>query len=253
MKLRATLWYFVAVLIAVFAILLLYFRRKPVHMDGIWIINLDKDTERYDTIIRQCNNIRDLVHRWPATYGKTEPVKDALADGVNTILSTRKYEKDTGSEVCSRNTGAIGCWLSHKRLMRHLSELPAEDNAGHLILEDDIQITPGFMDAWEARKHTIPADWDIIHFSINRPKGIPAGEGIQRILFTADTGNWGTQAYMVRHGSLKSRILPKLRFMDSEIDVQLNNYSESLNMYFFSPSILALNLEMAKNSTINNQ
>jgi len=246
-------WYFIGILAAVFALLLLHFRIKPIHIDDIWIINLDKDTERYDTIIRQSSNIRNLIHRWAGTYGKTERVKDALADGVNTLISTRKYEKDSGSEVCSRNTGAVGCWLSHKRLLRHLAELPAEENAGHLIFEDDVQITPEFMDVWNARKHTIPADWDIVYFSINHPKGIPVGEGIQRVLFTADTGNWGMQAYMVRHGSLKSRILPKLRFMDSEIDVQLNNCSESLNMYFFSPSILNLNREMSQHSTINHQ
>ena len=250
------LWYaiVIAVIGVVFVMSLLYFRKKPIRMEDIWIINLDKDTERYDTILRQSVNIRNLIHRWPATYGKTEPVKDALADGVNTLLSTRKYEKDKdSSKVCSRNTGAIGCWLSHKRLMRHLSEQRAEDNAGHLILEDDIQITPGFMDVWETRKHTIPADWDIVYFDINHPKGLPVGEGIQRVLFTADTGNWGTQAYMVRHGALKSRILPKFRFMDSEIDLQLNNCSESLNMYFFSPSILSLNREMSQHSTIGNQ
>jgi len=197
--------------------------------------------------------IRDLIQRWPATYGKTESAQTALADGVNLLISTHKYEKEgyNPQGTCQRNPGAVGCWLSHKRLMQHLSDVPADSNVGHLIVEDDIQIKPEFLKDWEYRKHTVPADWDIVYFDINHPRGVPVGEGIQRVVFTRDTGNWGTQAYMVRHGSLKSRILPKLRFMNAEIDVQLNNCSEDLNIYFFSPSLLHLNQTMSTNSTIS--
>ena len=230
------------------------FRKQPISIDGIWVINLEKDIERFNAIRKSTEPIRHLVHRWSATYGKDEPIQSALAEGVALMVSGHKYEKGYNPQgKVHQNPGAVGCWLSHKRLLRHLSTLNVADSTGHLIVEDDIHITPDFLTEWNERRHTVPADWDIVFFDINKSQGVPVTEGVERALFTNDTGNWGTQSYLVRHGSIQSRILPALRFMNSEIDVQLNNSTDRLNIYFFKPSILRLNQTFAVNSTIDTQ
>ena len=229
-------------------------RRQPITIDDIWVINMDKDVERYNAIVASSQPIKSMIHRWPATYGKEESIANALADGISYMISSKKYEKDYDHYgKVQRNPGAVGCWLSHKRLLRHLSTLDVPGSTAHLIVEDDITLAPEFLEEWEIRRHTIPADWDIVFLDITVPKGFFIGDGIQKAVVTNDTGNWGTQAYIVRHGSLQSRILPEIRYMESEIDVQLNNHADILNIYIFSPSILRLNTEFSLTSTIAKQ
>jgi GR25 family glycosyltransferase involved in LPS biosynthesis len=212
---------------------------------------MDKDIDRYRAIVASSQPIKSMIHRWPATYGKQETVRNALADGISTLISSKKYEKDYEPDgLVQRNPGAVGCWLSHKRLLRHLSTLDVSSSTAHLVVEDDIMLTPDFLNEWETRRHSIPADWDIVFLDINALKGIPIADGLQKAIVTNDTGNWGTQAYIVRHGSLQSRILPEIRYMESEIDVQLNNHADFLNIYIFQPSLLRLNTKFSETSTI---
>jgi GR25 family glycosyltransferase involved in LPS biosynthesis len=212
---------------------------------------MDKDVDRYNAIVASSQPIKSMIHRWPATYGKEESTANALADGISYMISNKKYEKDYDPfGKVQRNPGAVGCWLSHKRLLRHLSTLDVPSSTAHLVVEDDITLTPDFLKEWNVRRHSIPSDWDIVFLDITSPKGIPIADGIQKAVVTNDTGNWGTQAYIVRHGSLQSRILPEIRYMESEIDVQLNNHADILNIYMFQPVILRLNTQFSETSTI---
>jgi GR25 family glycosyltransferase involved in LPS biosynthesis len=140
---------------------------QPVIIDDIWVINMDKDIDRYRAIVASSEPIKSMIHRWPATYGKEETVRNALADGISTIISSKKYEKDYDPDgLVLRSPGAVGCWLSHKRLLRHLSTLDVPSSTAHLVVEDDITLTPDFLKEWNVRRHTIPSDWDIVFLDI---------------------------------------------------------------------------------------
>jgi len=241
----------VIITILVIILVVVALRKEPISIDDIWVINMDKDMERYNAIVASSQPIKSMIHRWPATYGKEETIPNALADGISTMISGKKYEKEYEPDgQVRRNPGAVGCWLSHKRLLRHLSTIRVSDSTAHLVVEDDIMLTPDFLKEWDVRRHTIPADWDIVFFDINTPKGIAIADGIQKAIVTNDTGNWGTHAYIVRHGSIRSRILPQIRYMESEIDVQLNNHADILNIYIFQPPLLRLNTQFSETSTI---
>lgn len=228
-------------------------RRRP-HVKDIWIINLEKDKERLDNILTRTQHIQDIVHRWPATYGKDLTRESIYGEGVGYALTrTGNQTDDLAGKM--RNAGVVGCWLSHKRLLTHLASLDVPEYYGHLILEDDVDIPADFLkpsDAWHQVYKRIPTDWDMVYFGLTQPLGKAIGDRIlkARSAKPGDTGNWGTQAYIVRHGSLKTKILPWLRHMTDAIDEQYNAKFDDWSVYVVEPAIITLDEIMSKNSSL---
>ena len=105
--------------------------RRP-HVKDIWIINLEKDKERLENIYKRTGHIQDIVHRWPATYGKDLTREQINKEGVGYAMTRTGNQKDDLAGVL-RNAGVVGCWLSHKRLLTHLASLDVPEYYGHLV------------------------------------------------------------------------------------------------------------------------
>jgi len=227
--------------------------RRP-HVKDIWVINLDKDKERWNQITKHTSHIQDIMHRWSATYGNELRREDIHAEGVGFAMTRTGIQKDDNAGVL-RNTGVVGCWLSHKRLLQHLAALDVPDYYGHLIVEDDIEIQEDFLkpgDDWHKVYSRIPLDWDMVYLGLTQPIGVPIGERLLRArkANAGEQGNWGTHAYLVRHGSLKTKILPCLEYMTDAIDEQYNVKFDDWNVYVVEPAILKLNETMSANSSL---
>ncbi len=227
--------------------------RRP-HVWDIWVINLDKDTERWASIQADTQRIGGMVHRWPASYGKHFTQKELIREGVGFAM-TRSGDGHKEDERL-RNLGTVGCWLSHKRLLTHLASLPVEEYAGHLIVEDDVAFPPDFLelqDTWHKIFWRIPTDWDIVYLGITNPQGesvTPEGDILKLHTLPEGGGNWGTHAYLVRHGSIAAKLLPALRWMTDAIDEQYNQYFSEWNVYATVPSIIPVKAEMSEKSSL---
>jgi GR25 family glycosyltransferase involved in LPS biosynthesis len=222
---------------------------SPAHIDDIWIINLDRATDRWENMRKQTARLGDMVHRYSAMDGKTITERDSLIkEGVGKIVTVdgTKWDKII-------NKGAVGCWLSHKRLLQQLADQDRQNDYGHLILEDDVQIPEDFLsghDTWAKLSKNIPADWDMVYLGLYpEATGTPIADNIVK-LQPLGYAQWGTHAYLVKHGSIKTKILPALRFMTAAIDDQYSSLFGDLNAYCIRPSILPLNEEMSTKSTI---
>jgi GR25 family glycosyltransferase involved in LPS biosynthesis len=232
-------------ILALLVILGIYFSIKiPVSIDDIWLINLDKEIGRLEHFNKFSSFLPKPVNRWKATYGKDEDRINANNDGVHFLLSrsNNTEENKRSSKVLSK-PGEIGCWLSHKRLLRHLRTLPVSSNTGHLILEDDVVIPEDFIKQWDTIKQTIPRYWDIIYLNIGEIRGSRINEHVIRWDNTGEWGNSGTAAYIIRHGAI-DHVLEKLRFMTSPIDVQYFYMLGDLNIYIVDPQIISTNSEL---------
>ncbi len=225
--------------------------RRP-HVWDIWVVNLDKDVERWNSIQKDTLRIQGMVHRWPATYGKEMTQKQLIAEGVGFAM-TRSGDGHKEDERL-RNLGTVGCWLSHKRLLQHLARIPVAEYAGHLIVEDDVAFPPDFLelgDRWHTYFHRIPTDWDMVYFGLTNPQGEEISPGILKLKsLPLGGGNWGTHAYLVRHGSIQTKLLPALRWMSDAIDEQYNQYFSEWNVYAVVPAIIGLKEEMSQNSSL---
>jgi hypothetical protein len=243
--------WFIPVLVLILAVAYYFYKNTTPSIDDIWVLNLDKDKERFQKILDQESLLPQKVNRWKATYGKDENREDAKKDGVSRTISTRSdVELPKENLTVTHAQGEIGCWLSHKRLLQHLNTLNVSPNFGHLVLEDDVVFDKDFLRKWNKIKHTIPGDWDFIYFGIGHPRGDRINENVIRWSNTKGWSNHGAYAYMVRHRALP-HILKKIRFMSAAIDDEYFYALEDLNVYIIDPALVSADTDVE--STIGSQ
>jgi GR25 family glycosyltransferase involved in LPS biosynthesis len=150
-----------------------------------------------------------------------------------------------------RYKGAIGCFLAHRGAMRNIAEHP-DAAQGTLILEDDVQFVPDFRQKLQVLTQEVPSDWDIIYLDKVNPKAVDVSPNVQKFEKQMTShNNWGNWAYIVRHKSLKNRILPLLEHMIDPVDIQLHKFADKINIYLARPSLVGLNQKTTYNSNIN--
>jgi glycosyl transferase family 25 len=100
-------------------------------LDNIWIINLDKSTDRFERIKKNMDSLNIKFNRFSAIHGK-DVSQEYLDNDVNGICKTL---------LC--NYGTIGCAASHKKLWKQL--IDSNENE-YVILEDDALVTQKSID-----------------------------------------------------------------------------------------------------------
>lgn len=215
-------------------------------------MNLDKDKKRWKNLLKSANDANLSLERWPATYGKDIPYEKFRELGVgHAFVKPDRTDKKHERLV---NLGTIGCFISTRRLLTHLSEQSFSNSAGHLILDDDVEFPRNFLEIWEEKRQLIPADWDIVYLGIWNITGEDVAPGIKK-LRSARPGerapNVGTFAYVVRHGAIKNKILPWLRYMFDAIDEQYVHKFDEWNVYGIEPKIVIVNDELNSKSSID--
>ena len=225
---------------------------KRPHVKSIHVINLDKDVSRWNSISSVTIAIKPK--RWPATYGKDLSQDEMAQQGVGYAMtrSGKGSYSEQGKDL--RNQGVVGCFLSHKNLIKYLGDQDVPENYGHLILEDDVTIPADFLkptDEWHKHYKNIPTDWDMVYMDITAPVGTLVAPHIYKLKYSIhEKGNWGTHAYLVRHGSIKSKISPWLSHMVDTIDEQYKIKFNEWNVYAVVPGIMPLNEVLSNDSTI---
>jgi len=202
------------------------------------VINLDRDVKKLAAFQKQ--PFPFPVERWTATYGKDLNAYSLPEQGVGSVIYIKgkgAYGLDQSKDL--RNLGAIGCFLSHRALLQHCATLQVPDTAGHLILEDDVAVDDTFQRKWDERRLLIPKDWDIVYLGIHSPIGNSIGNDILKLQPTSDDGkNVGTHAYIVRHGVLRTSLLPFLENMTDAIDQMYKRKFSTLNVYGFKRALI---------------
>jgi len=218
------------------------------HIDDIWVINLDRAPDRWEHMRKSTAQFGDMVHRFSAMDGKTITDREQLRDEGVGLYFTRVAGKD--KELV--NKGVVGCWLSHKRLLQHLANMDRTNSYGHLILEDDAHVPKDFLsgkDTWSTISKHIPTDWDMVYLGMGGEiEYIPIADKIVKLV--PGKNQYGTHAYLVKHGSIKTKLLPALRFMTDAIDNQYNSLFNDLNVYCIYPNIIVPDEEVSSKSTI---
>ena len=218
------------------------------YIEDIYFINLDSDVERRAHMEQQLVHAKQTVHRWSATNGANLTTNDMANNNVGEpVYSHRKNWDGT-----MRNAGVVGCWLSHVSLFRYLANKPIPDHAAHLILEDDVTVSPAALEP--AVLENLPADWDIVYFGITKPN-IESKVSDHIVKLQSHTlygqGNFGTYGYAVRHGSLHTKILPFFTHFTNAIDVQLNQAFDRWNVYAIQPNVVSAESDHQAKSSID--
>jgi len=192
----------------------------------VWIINLDKSKERWNTMLDQVKVLDPLpVNRWSATDGRALKEQDYIDEKIPIIIRP----EFTLASKQERRKGEIGCYLSHKKLMEFLGKKKFEDDDGHLILEDDVEIDKDTLEKWVNVSSKLNKDWDIFFFGIHDPVLKDPVDGISKV-----TSIQSLHSYMIHHKSIP-KILELIKIMYDPIDEIIRWNSDKLNLYAIQP------------------
>jgi GR25 family glycosyltransferase involved in LPS biosynthesis len=166
----------------------------------IYVINLDKDTERLTQITRRLSP--NFFTRIPGVYGN-----DINPTEHSEILFTSKY-------LLPRS--AIGCALSHRKAIQTF--LDTSNKPYGLIIEDDAEpLSKYFMEETMDAIKNAPTDWNIIKLDYNPKYNVPH---YHRLFSTATT------AYIINKAGAEKFLRQPVVY---HIDVDMNFYD--LKMY----------------------
>lgn len=190
------------------------------------VINMDAHTDRRAEFMKHADAAGLTVKRWVAVDGSKITNDDLPRLGISKYIY--KYSQE------HKQPGLLGCFLSHRGLLRHLESVRCSSNDAHLIFEDDAYIPPDFLTQWRAVCTDLPDDWDIVQLGVTFPNLRCARGRIHTHL--NDRGNVGGFAYAVRHSALR-KINSYTTHMYDPMDVMLRNKWREWKMYIVWPQV----------------
>lgn len=196
----------------------------------VWIINLDKSKERWKNMLDELTSLDPLpVNRWSATDGRAMKEQDYIDEKIPIIIRPQFALEDKQE----RRKGEIGCYLSHKKLLENLGKQTVDDDAGRLILEDDVEIKEDTLHKWKKIASNLDKEWDIFFFGIHDPVLGDVKDGIAKVKSIQSL-----HAYMVRQKSIP-KILELIKIMYDPIDEIIRWNSDKLNLYAIQPFVIS--------------
>ncbi|MEJ6403921.1 glycosyltransferase family 25 protein [Yoonia sp. 2307UL14-13] len=178
---------------------------------GVWLINLDRDTDRLAAMDRQLAKMGMAYTRFPAIYGKD--CAAALAENVDADA----YARNMGSPILP---GKMGCYASHLAVWDKFLK-SSHDIA--LILEDDVVFHDDFLESvGVALAHA--DDWDLIRFNCIRAKLPIVQKTCGDYRLNAYLGPFTGNATYLIHRHTAERLTPHLWPQTRAFDHELNRF-----------------------------
>lgn len=198
-------------------------------INNIWIINLDKSTDRMEKIKKNFDSLGVKYNRFSAVYGKNVS-KDYLDNNVSFICKKL---------LC--NYGTIGCAASHKTLWKQLIN---SDREYYIVFEDDIEINKTTIDIINKLEPFIKKfDIDYLNLSC-----VNYGCSIKKTEFTVDEFEFGKPYFPLQTGSYiitkkgAIKLLNNISKTNYHVDFEILfvKFFEDFNYYTSVPPIVRL-------------
>ena len=183
-------------------------------LDAMFLLNLERRPERRKYADEQFKSIGLTgVKHWPAV--------DATALGLRSIV------KDI-------TPGMIGCYRSHRDIMKHCLD---NNINSYIVFEDDPVFIGGFNHFIALAIENIPPDWEFIYWGCHEHKN---GQPLKFIneYWAIPCSVWGTQCFMIRNRQTIQKIYDGLEQMIMQIDCQLSQMvlrDKKINHYAVQP------------------
>lgn len=214
------------------------------YFNQVFVINLDKDKERLESVRKEFEKINTRFERHPGA--------------IPTEMDRRLYASRICQQTCSQSM--IGIYMAHRQIWDYIvsEELPSA-----IIFEDDVRFTPNIADILPRAIQELPKDWDILYLgcvTCHKPSfaySIVNGRGwrgfqehSEHLVIPPIT--IGAHAYALSLNGAKKlqALLPKVNnHVDNMISMQLDH----LNYYAVTPIVAYQdNEQLTKSNNINN-
>jgi len=207
----------------------------------IYVINLDRDTERMASIHANLVRIGLSYERLPAVMGKDVPDWEKLVD-----LSAYAWR----NRLDMPRAGEVGCTLSHLKAMETFLKT---DAPWCVILEDDVEVLPACAEV--LRSLAEKDDWDLVKL-FNFHSGLPVKKralGSAHHLVVHLTRTTSSAAYVVNRRAAET-LLKSMRPISEQVDHALDRpWETGLRTRGIRPMPVALALVAHTTSTIDYQ
>lgn len=175
----------------------------------IYVINLDRDTERMDSIRANLDRMGLKFERLPAVMGKDVPEWEKLVD-----MSAYAWR----NRLDMPRAGEVGCTLSHLKAMETFLRT---DAPWCVILEDDVEVLPACGEV--LRTLGEKDDWDLVKL-FNFHSGLPVKKralaGGHRLVVHL-TRTTSSAAYVVNRRAAET-LLKSMRPISEQVDHALD-------------------------------
>ena len=127
----------------------------------------------------------------------------------------------------------------------------SKSNKNTLILEDDIILQKQFWKKINTYTSQIPNNWDIIFIGGVRIYGSNLSKNIIKAKTTDNNGwnNCGLYSYILNPKSAK-KLLHMVNPINNYLDIQMNRYYNTLNVYYVIPPIVKHNFKIPSTRNI---
>mgnify|MGYP000058668407 CR=1 FL=1 len=183
-----------------------------------FVINMDKDVERYNKIASYYHNsdLSELpLERYSAVVGKNVEPTDWLTDDA---INDFKQVLNNGYRThhYQLTYGGIGCFLSHYNLAKQL--LSEKNVDAYIVFEDDTAIPRNLLSHIETQMSELPEDWDYLMFYTIRANGDPITNKLNKL-----KSFWGLNGYIInKKGARKLVEETNANKIDGQIDSYLS-------------------------------
>ena len=195
-----------------------------------FVINMDKDVERYNKIASYYHNsdLSELpLERYSAVVGKNVEPSDWLTDDA---INDFKQVLNNGYRThhYQLTYGGIGCFLSHYNLAKQLLSEKKNVDA-YIVFEDDTAIPRNLLSHIEKNISELPEDWDYLLFYTIRANGEPITNKLNKL-----KSFWGLNGYIInKKGARKLVEETNANKIDGQIDSYLSRMIQQnkMNVY----------------------
>jgi len=207
----------------------------------IYVINLDRDTDRLESI-------RSNLASFGLKFSRISGVVGKEISDWEKYVDLPSYAWRNRLDV--PRLGEIGCYLSH---LKAIEAFLQTDNAYCVILEDDVEILPPFLDILNALKEK--NDWDVVKL-FNFHNGMPVKKrqlGLSHKLVLHLTRTTSSAAYVVNRKAAE-KLLNSLLPLSEQVDHALDRpWDTGLRIRGIRPVVVALAPIAGASSTIGYQ
>ena len=207
----------------------------------IYVINLDRDTERMDSIRANLEGLGLPFERLSAVMGKNVPEWEKLVD-----MSAYAWR----NRLDTPRAGEVGCYLSHLKAMETFLRT---DAPWCVILEDDVEVLPACADVLRSLAEN--DDWDLVKL-FNFHSGLPVKKralGSAHHLVAHLTRTTSSAAYVVNRRAAET-LMQSMRPITEQVDHALDRpWETGLRVRGIRPMPVVLAPVAATTSTIDYQ
>jgi GR25 family glycosyltransferase involved in LPS biosynthesis len=182
--------------------------------DCVFVLNLDRRSDRLELVDRQLKKFNINYERVPAIDGNNfQYVPPSIGNGWN-------------------HKGVAGCILSHRKIVDIAIERKLKN---YMVVEDDTVLSDSFLDYIELFKQ-VPLDWDIVYFGgLHLGKLKPVNINVGKCTHTLVTNMFAMNG---KFFNTITKYWPnKLEDIKKPADVVLTELQQQYNFYTLKPHL----------------